>query len=187
MDKFYGDVIEVSGKCWEFIGLDDSTPQFTSGDISQSFESCNDCIWPEQFDISLNADTPGDTLGTDAHESFTVTRDAVATAGDVSWTYTDDPFPTFACGGSNCAQLFYRLSVVVLGGGMYAWTSTTFTRQCWYAMSAITIPTAGDDPTGDYAITVVDGTGGGGTGPCTTPVVDNVATGQIGTITISNV
>ena len=44
LQKYYGDVIQVDGKCWQFAGVDDIVHTHTSGDVSALFASCEDCI-----------------------------------------------------------------------------------------------------------------------------------------------
>jgi hypothetical protein len=44
LDKYYGEVIHVAGKCWIFSGLDDIPPTHTSGEISAFYADCNDCL-----------------------------------------------------------------------------------------------------------------------------------------------
>jgi hypothetical protein len=42
-DKYVGEVIQVDGKCWQFLGLNDQPPTHTSGDVSAIFANCADC------------------------------------------------------------------------------------------------------------------------------------------------
>jgi hypothetical protein len=44
LQKYYGDVIQVDGKCWQFAGVDDIVHTHTSGDVSALFASCDDCL-----------------------------------------------------------------------------------------------------------------------------------------------
>jgi hypothetical protein len=44
LDQYYGETILVAGKCWQFIGLDDSSFTHSSGDISAFYADCNDCL-----------------------------------------------------------------------------------------------------------------------------------------------
>jgi hypothetical protein len=44
LDKYYGEVIHVDGKCWQFIGLNDENITHTSGDVSAIFADCTDCL-----------------------------------------------------------------------------------------------------------------------------------------------
>jgi hypothetical protein len=44
LKNYFGDVIQVDGKCWQFVGIDDRQPTHTSGDVSALFATCEDCL-----------------------------------------------------------------------------------------------------------------------------------------------
>jgi len=141
---------------------------------------------PSSFNVTFNADSPGDNLGSDAFENFTANQDAVPKGGaDVSYSWDDEPYPSDSCGSSSCFQLRFRLYGFCTGAASFTWTVSRPARACEYVSSIPVIPSVTSDPTGDYTFDVIDGDGGGGAGPCSSPPVDNITTGQQGTLTIS--
>jgi hypothetical protein len=43
-NKFYGEIIHVDGKCWQFLGVDNTPVTHSSGEISAFYTDCGDCL-----------------------------------------------------------------------------------------------------------------------------------------------
>lgn len=161
--------------------IDGSGQPVSDGSDDCLTAGCDTSVLPNTFEIDINADTGGDNLGSAAFESFTVTRDSSPTLGVASWTFADAGVGGSTCGSVQCFELEFILYVECISD-VLTWKIAGWDRACNYAAVSSATKT-GDDPTGDYSLTVTFG-GGGGTAPCVNPT--NVSAGQIGTVTVTN-